>query len=254
MIREANYFEFNGIRSTDFNIRNVSISGGLYQESFLSNRTINEVVIRGKDKPYLFDVTKDPLSFQLSFFFEGGWDDDMLSEVVKWLDVDCYKPLFFDTNIDKVYYCMPVSSTDLMHNGLREGYVTLTMRCDSPYAYSRYMVTDWYNCTTSSITFELMNMGHKDILPFFDIVKVYDGDITITNMSRANSVMAITSLHDKEELTINGENEIIQTSLPNTYRYDNFNDFYLPLYVGNNIIQVTGLCKLKLEYRFKYTS
>lgn len=252
MIRESEYFEYAGRRSTEFGILNVAISEGLYQESFMPNRTINETIVRGREKPYFFEVTKEPKTFQLAFYFYEGWNDNLINEIAKWLNVDFYKPLSFSADWDKVYYCMPSESTDLIHNGLKQGYLTLTMRCDSPYSYSRDQVTPWFNVSSSPFTFEIMNRGHRDIKPFIYINKIGDGDISINNMSRSNSVMKVVSLKNGEQLKINGENEIIETSLSNISRYDNFNDFYLPLYVGNNVIQVTGTCKIKLQYRLKF--
>lgn len=254
MIKESLFFEFAGVRSTRFGILNVSVSSGLFTENLISNRTINEVTIRGREKPYFLDVTKDPNSFQVSFYFEEKWDNKLINEVTKWLDVDYYQPLSFSEDWDKVYYCMPVESTELIHNGLKEGYITLTMRCDSPYAYGRQSTTRWYECVDSPITFEVMNLGQKDIYPSIYISKTENGNVEISNLSRANSVTKINSLVKGEKVIINGENQIIETSLPNTYRYDNFNDFYMPLYVGNNRIQVTGSCKIKLQYRYKFNS
>jgi len=254
MIRESLYFKFAGTPSTRFKIMNVSINSGLYTESLISNRAINEVTIRGREKPYLIDVTKEPRSFQLSFYFEDKWDEKLINEVIRWLDVDYYQPLSFSEDIDKVYYCMPVDSTELIHNGLKEGYITLTMRCDSPYAYGHFSTLGWYEVKDSPIMFKVKNMGHKDILPFIDILKIENGNIEIENLSKANNVMKINSLLKNEKLSINGENQIIETNLPNTYRYDNFNDFYLPLYVGDNRIQVTGSCKIRFQYRYIFNS
>jgi phage-related protein len=251
---------------------NVSVSDGLYSESFMSSRSISEVKIRGREKPYFFEINKEPLSFQLSFAFKDGWNDKLISEVESWLDVDFYQPLSFSENLDKVYYVMPVESADLLHNGLKQGYITLTMRCDSSYSYSKDMVTPWYKCLdTNGGTFitpyqfvpddsiygtiiEIFNNGQKDIQPFITIQKDGDGDITIWNMSRAYSVMTFSSLVDGETISINGENEIIETSLPNTWRYNNFNDYYLPFFVGKNVIKVEGNCKIKFQYRYKFIS
>jgi phage-related protein len=272
LIRESLYFTFAGRKSSEFGILNVSVSDGLYSETFMASRTINEVKIRGREKPYFFEVNKEPLSFQLSFSFKEGWDNKLIAEVERWLDVDFYQPLSFSENFDKVYYVMPVESTELLHNGLKQGYITLTMRCDSPYSYGRDHVTPLYTCIdTKGGTFatpyqfipddkvdgtfiEIFNYGQKDILPFITIQKDGDGDIIVRNMSRANSVMTFSSLLDGETVSINGENEIIETSLPNTWRYNNFNDYYLPFFVGKNIIKVEGNCKIKFQYRYKYIS
>ncbi|MFS0657343.1 phage tail protein [Niallia alba] len=220
----------------------------------MSNRTINEMTIRGHDKPYFFELTKEPLSFQLKFYFEDSWDDNLIHEVIKWLNVDYYQPLSFSENLDKVYYCMPVDSPELIHNGLKQGYISLNMRCDSPYVYGRQSTTKWYECKDTPITFEVLNKGHEDIYPFIYIQKIDFGNVTITNLSKANSVTSFQSLSHNEKLLVNGENHIIESDIPNVYRYDNFNDFYLPLYVGNNRIQVSGKCKIKFQYRYKFVS
>ncbi|PKR82602.1 distal tail protein Dit [Heyndrickxia camelliae] len=254
MIRESLYFSFAERKSTDFGIYNVSISEGLFQENFISNRTIQEVKIRGNDKPYFFEVTKEPISFQLSFSFLDTWDDNKLREVARWLNVGFYQPLFFSEDIDRVYYCMPIESTNLIHNGLKQGYLTLTMRCDSPFAYGHDIVTQWYDCSTSSQIIEIDNLGDLDILPEIDIVKVGDGNVSITNLSRANSQTRLTGLKNGEEIYLNGDNQLIETNLPNTYRFENFNDYYLPFYYGKNRIQISSGCKVRFQYKYKFIS
>lgn len=274
MIRESLYFIFGseGIKSSDFGIINVSVAQGLYQEHFMATRSLNEVKIRGREKPYFFEVEKEPLSFNLTFCFKDGWDDDLFKKVQNWLNVDFYQPLIFSENPNKVYYAMPVDASELNHNGNKQGYITLTMRCDSPYSYSQDIVTPWYKCVSSAIgTFvspylfietgvknekfiEIINDGDRDILPQIFIEKNDDGDITVTNTSRANSIMQFTSLLDGEKISINGENQIIETNLPNVWRYDDFNDFYLPLVKGRNIIQIEGNCLIKFQYRYKFIS
>ena len=75
MIRESLYFSFADRRSTDFGIMNVSISGGLYEEQVAANKSIEEVFVPGNDRPYFLGVKKDPLQFQLHFYFEEKYND-----------------------------------------------------------------------------------------------------------------------------------------------------------------------------------
>jgi predicted phage tail component-like protein len=134
MIRESLYFTFAGRKSSDYGIMNVSIAAGLYEESFMANRTIKEIYIRGKDNPYHQEVAREPKSFQVTFAFEDTWDDDLINEVARWLDVEYYQPLIFSEEQEKVYYVMPVNDSTITHNGLKQGYLTLTFRCESPYS------------------------------------------------------------------------------------------------------------------------
>jgi predicted phage tail component-like protein len=253
MIRESIYFTFAGRNSSDYGIMNISFSTDLYNESFMANRNIKEIVIRGRETPYFQELTKEPKSIQLNFAFEDTWNDDLINEVARWLDVDFYQPLTFSEEPEKVYYVMPTNDSTVTHNGLKQGYLTLTMRCDSPYSYSRTKVTPWYDCTASDTTIiELYNKGDKAILPEVFINKVGLGTISITNLSNKGEMTSFTSISDNEQLYVNGENEIIETNLENIWRYDNFNDTYLTLYYGKNILQVNGKCKIKFQYRYKF--
>lgn len=251
MIRESEYFIFNNRKSTDFNIRNVSISSGLYEEPLFASRSIKEVKIRKRHKPYFIGIEKEPLSFQLSFYFDKGWDESSLQEVTKWLSVDYYKPLIFNANLERVYYAIPTDSPSLIHNGLKEGYITINMRCDSPYSYSPEKATPWYDC--SGITnLEFDNYGDTEIKPEILIKKKGYGDVSIKNLSSQNPEFNISNLLDKEEIYVDGENEIIETNLLNTWRYDDFNDNYLSIPYGRNILQVEGHCKIKFIYHFNF--
>jgi predicted phage tail component-like protein len=253
MIRESVFFTFANRKSSDFGIYNVTTQSGMYEENFMTNRSIKEFTIRGRENPYLQEVVKDPKSFQLNFAFQDTWNDDLINEVARWLDVDFYQPLTFSEEQEKVYYVMPVNDATLIHNGLKQGYITLTMRCDSPYSYSHMKVTPWYDSSDkdSSIV-EIYNYGDKTILPELFITKVDSGDLTIINLSNKGEQTVFTSIFDSEELYVNGENEIIETNLPNIWRYDNFNDNHLKLYYGKNTLQISGKCKIKFQYRYKF--
>jgi predicted phage tail component-like protein len=253
MIRESLYFTFAGRKSSDFGIINVAISTGLYEEPFMASRSIKEFTIRGQEKPYFQEITRESKSIQVSFYFENGWDDNLIREVARWLDVEFYQPLTFSEDEEKVYYVIPVDSSSIIHNGLKQGYITLTFRCDSPYSYSHTKVTPWYDLSNvDTLTIEINNLGDKAILPELNILKTTDGNLTIANLSNKGEVTSFTSLLANEELYVNGENQIIETNIPNTWRYDNFNDQYLNLRYGKNVLQINGNCKLKFKYRYKF--
>lgn len=252
MIKESLYFTYNGIKSTDYGIMNVAIDNNPYSEPFLANRTIKEFIVKGKKNPYHSYVQVDPLSFSLTFAFSDTWDDSTISQVKQWLYVDYYKPLIFSESPERVYYAMPVDSPTLVHNGLKEGYITLNFRCDSPFAFSPEIMTNWYDFSLSSANNLIIeNSGDITINPQIYITKVGAGDLQINNMNGSYS-MQFTNLLDQEELYINCDKTYIETSIPNFYRYDSFNDNYLKLVCGQNNIQVIGTCKIKFQYEFKF--
>ena len=249
-IKNALWFSYDGIKSIDYGIINVNIDTGILEETFLSNRQINEIIIKGRDKPYFQGIQKNPLILNLSWAFEETWDDELIREVTRWLDVDYYKELYFSTNINRIFYAIPIEEPKLIHNGLSQGYINLTMRCDSPYSYSPVYekIYDFSNNSIEGTNIKFENLGDVDLYPELWIQKVGNGDVSIIN----NGIeFKFTGLADQEEVYINNENNIIITNLYDTYRYDNFNNNYLKLlkYSVNNLT-IKGDFYLKMRYQF----
>lgn len=148
-IRDALYFSFAGKKSVDYGILNVTMSSGMYEESLAPSRSIQEVSIKGRDRPYFQGTKKDPLKFNVSFAFEDTWDTQKIREVTRWLtEQDYYQELYFTNDIgrdpERIFYALFVDDPVLVHNGIREGYVNLTVRCDSPYSYSPMFTSRLY--------------------------------------------------------------------------------------------------------------
>lgn len=59
-MKEGIEFYYDGIRSTDMGLSNVQITSGLFSETFIADREIDEVTVRGNDKPYFQGVKRSP--------------------------------------------------------------------------------------------------------------------------------------------------------------------------------------------------
>jgi phage-related protein len=151
-MKEGIDFYYDGIRSRDMGIFNVELNSGLFNEPFIAAREIKEIEIRGNDKPYFQGVKRSPLSFKLSFAFDGSYNEARIREVARWLDQDFYKPFYTTDNTERIFYCMLNSSSELLHNGLKQGYITLEMRCDSPFSYSPQFTSRTYFWDEAPIT------------------------------------------------------------------------------------------------------
>lgn len=143
-MKEGLEFYYDGIKSTDMGLINVQIGSGLFEEPFVAEKTIREIKVRGNDKPYFQGVERSPLIFSLTFAFEDYYDHEKIRKVARWLDQDYYKPFYTTDNPNRIFYCMLHSSSSLLHNGLKQGYVEIEMRCDSPYSYSLQQMSEWY--------------------------------------------------------------------------------------------------------------
>lgn len=260
MIRESNHFSFDGIKSTRFGIVNVKIEDGLYSETIAGSKEINEVFIAGRRDPYFFGIVEEPITIKLKFFFPDGWDEEQLDRTIRWLNVDTYRPLFFEGDIDKVYHALPIDGIDKIHNGLKEGYLELTMRCSSSRAMSHDMYTPIINTKEKASLkglekhiINISNKGHVSTFPDIWIEKTDKGSIEIRNLSNGNELFKLDNIKIGEKLFVDCENEVINTSLERTYRYDDFNDNYLELKYGVNELELSPNMIIRMRYKYIYS-
>ena len=132
---------------------NVTLSSDMYDEPFLAQRNIKTQSIRGKNKPYFYEVEREPLTFKLSFAFLETWDENKIRSIARWLDQDYYKEFYMSDNPNKRYFTILNGDSRLVHNGLKQGYVELEFLCDSSYAYSPVYETELFDFTTNPLIF-----------------------------------------------------------------------------------------------------
>lgn len=256
---------YNGVHCSEIGLVLVSTnttSGGgsnsLYQENFLAPRQIVEIEIKRRKwqrTPYFQHILRTPIEFDLVFWFNNGWTNEMIRTVGRWLDQEYYKPMVFDDKIDTVFYALPNGQPTITHDGYGSGYVTIHMRCNSPYAFSPVYTSDLYDLSNNSANgtvIQIENGGDLSVLPEISLVKVGAGDVHIFNQTDGNLDFGFTGLSDQEDLYISNEKETIITNLPNTYRYSNFNGNFLEVVRGVNNLLITGNCKIQFRYQFKF--
>lgn len=249
-IKDKLYFNFAGESSRDYNLISIVLDKGMYEETFVASRDINEAKIKG-GKPILNSVESSPLDFDLTIAFENTFTDNDIDRVIRWLFVDYYRPLYFEGKEDKVYMCMPVDDAKIVHNGLNEGYITLTMRCDSSNVYSPLTVTPLEIVSDSSII-TINNDGHFDVYPEISIKKNGAGTIVIENLDDGGSIFEVRDLTDQEDIYLNCEKEIIKTDIVGVYRYDKIIGEFPRLVFGTNRMKITGDCTIQFRYKNKY--
>lgn len=256
MIKSSLYFMFDNESSEYYRMLNVSIEGGLFSEPFVHNRSILEQQVRNNPKPYFQGIKTEPLQFNLTFY----WDVDEITEedkqaVKRWLIKPYYAPLVFSEQKHRVYYAMFVDTSELFHNGIN-GYVTVTVRCNSAYAYSHVMESELYDLRSNvhdGTEIEFANDGDTYCNPIIYIKKHGNGNVSIENLSDGGNKIEITDLIDGEMLEIDCESEDIYTSLDNTYRIDNVVDYqFLQIGVGINRLLIKGNCEIKFIYQYKF--
>jgi len=246
------HFSYDGITSEDMCVMSVHVSSGLLEEAFVPNREIREEKIRGRDKPYFLGYDLSPFEFPLTLYFEN-LEENKKREIARWLMVDYYKPLIFKGHPERIFYCMYTGDVKEMHNGLNQGYITLNMRCNSPFSYTPIYTTDIYDLSSNPIhgtKIDFENIGDMDCKPYIMLEKIGAGDISIINTSDSGKKLKMVDLLDGDVLNIDCENEEIETEIAGVYRYGNHNGVFLSLPRGLNRIEVHGTCRLQIKYRF----
>lgn len=249
-IKDKLYFNFNEVSSSTYGLVNINFDG-MFEETLVASRNINETVIRGNSKPLFHSVDDSPLEFDMTIAFENGFDDTMIDNVIKWLFVGSYRPLYFEGKENRVYYCMPIGESTIAHNGLNKGYLTITMRCDSSNLYSQVVTSDLTNVVTES-TITLQNDGHFDVYPEISIKKNGVGTIVIESLDDNGNIFEIRDLTNLEDIYLNCEKEIIVSDVPGVYRYDKMNGEVPRLVIGQNRFKITGNCTIQFRYKNKY--
>lgn len=157
-ISESIDFYYDGVLASSMGLINCHISSGLYEEPFLANKEIREVKVRGKENPYNMGVEREPLSFKLTFAFENPWDEAGIRAVARWLHQDTFKPFYTVENPDRIFYCQMVGSSELIHNGVNQGYVQLEFYCNSPFSYTKQISQ---TITPATPTFSRASIAYK---------------------------------------------------------------------------------------------
>jgi phage-related protein len=251
-IKNISHFHYAGIDSRDMGVINVSLDSGLYEDSFGASRTIIEEKTPFRDEPYFFGFNNEPRQFQLSFYFVDGWDEFKIRQVVRWLKQDYYQPLYFwDAVPERIYNCLVVDEPKIIHNGLQQGFLTLTFRCDSPYSYSHFY-EETYEIGDTPFEWDIYNSGDVTITPNIEFKKIGNGDFSIMNYRNGGKEVKVSNLLDQEIIKINGDRCTIETSLVNQYRYNDFNNQSLELVYGKNTLKFTGKGTINLLIRYKF--
>lgn len=258
-MREAISFIYNGVASEDMGVIIASPNGGLFEEDFLPKRTIIEAKIPYRDNPYHQRVELEPLSFSLTIFISEWKERDNLRQIAKWLYQPYYKPLVFGTNLNRIYYALFEGDSRLFHNGSKDGYITLNVRCNSPYTNSEVKTTDVVSSRIFNPANEesIYNLGDFEIKPKAWIKKtVSAGDVQIENLSNGQ-IVKIKGIQNGEEIFIDFNREEIVSSLEylNVYRHDDHNNVWLTLeneFDGENQLKFTGDFDIHFSYEMKY--
>ena len=243
-------FSYDGITSKSMGVTQVKVGDGLFEDDMMSNRTLEVETVRGRDSAYLKHVGRDMITIEMTLYIENGFDEEKLDRLRGWFDKDYYKPFFFDERGDRIVWALLESNMRLSHDG-EQGYFTVTLKANSAYWHTPVVAIEY----EKPGTYQLENKGVGVIYPVYELYA--NSNITesspfkIRNL-RTNEEMVVHEMAQGEKMTIDTMNESVASSLPNIYRYDAWNEQYLPLARGNNLLEISGDVHVVVKYRARY--
>lgn len=244
------YFYYNGKSSKDFNIISVVTDNGMFEETLVADRHLDEIKIPKRMRPFFNRIEEESLEFDLTLAFDGYFDDKKIREVIEWLFQDYYKPLYFEGYENKIFYCLPIGSSNIIHNGLEQGYITITMRCDSPRVYGQ-IITHKFTKAQTPKTITINNDGSDEVKMFIKFTNTSAGNITITNNGYN---VVIDKVLAGEEIIVDTEKSLVEGNVANHYHYNSLvgDISKLSLSKGTNKVNIIANADVEIYYRKQY--
>jgi phage-related protein len=252
---ESLHFTYNGKSSKDYGVFIGTVGGGLFRENFSPNRTIVETTAVGNPIPFLQRVDEGISTFTFQIVVVDLKMRNQLRSIARWLYLDEYKPLVFESNPDIQIDAMFTGKSEFIHNGVYDGYITLTVKPRTPYLQSIPHKLTWKSTNTPS-SFEFYNNGDKPLRFRMNIKKtISNGDVIIRNEDY-NEELKINTLFKDEEVLVDCRWEFLKSSLEERlirYLGDAHNDVWLEIEPEDEVkLTFIGNFEIEMEYRYTY--
>lgn len=251
-MRHGIHFNFDGKWSYDMGVYKANIQGGLFEDAIISDKTILEERVEGRNTPYFYGVDYSPTSMTFSIMFEDNLTTTKKREVLRWLNQDSYKPLYMKDDSERIWNVMVTNDANVIHNGLRSGYIELNFQANHPHTLmpKKSSKVHIIRQNKGSKTIEFENKGDFDCLPEVHITKYGSGDLQIRNLTNDTGIFGFKGLIEGEKLVVDCAHKTIETN-EIRHRYGDFTNNYLIMKRGVNILNVTGDCDLQFKAVFQ---
>jgi len=250
------FFEFNGIRSSEFGLQIVRLDSGMFGVPMVSSKGIVEDEVTRSLSPYFYRAKYQPLTFKLTFTtLDGVMDTDTLYKICGWLFTSTYKPFISSEKPSVMLYCMGINQSDFITNGLNSGYFEIEFRARDPYyltlpSVQTFDLSDNETETMIQII-NYSNIGQDYYYPEveFELLDNSTG-IQIYNINDGNRLFGFSGLNLLEKIYVDNHKKII-ISESNSYRFDKLTGRrWLRLTRGVNNLRVVGKCNLQFRCQF----
>lgn len=257
-------FEYDGLYLSDFGFIICDFNGtsGVNVISAGSKITFN-TISRNKGKNYSLASTQYDECIQATYQIcknqcvnqNTEITSDEYRDLIRWLNRKeflTFRAIDNDETREAVYYNASFNVSKITIGGVLYG-LELSLETDKPFGYgqeqtiSLEITEESQTCIISDLSDEI---GY--IYPSMTITCASDGDLSIEN-DMTDCLMLIKNCSVGEIITIDGDTQIISSSLDSHHIYDDFNFEFFK--IGNtytnrdNTITVSKPCTLEIKYR-----
>ena len=243
---------FNGVNSMRFGLQLCGVDNSNERE-FGFNKSIEKVTnVNGYS--VISSVTKNTQTYSIQLAKLDNYGNPMpisdseLRMISRWLfRDDSYGNLMVETRNGEFveYYGMFIKGS-IWQNEARHGYITVDFEMASPYGILKYQD---YECDVEgekTITIESRH-DYDEFNPIDIEVEVLSSDLTITNETTNQTIVLSRIDNSCRRLRIYNENirHIVNIDNPTMNVKPKFNNVYMDLAFGDNVIKIVGDCHIK---------
>lgn len=261
-------FTFDGILSSTYNMKSIrTSSGGFLTETLIGAANIMEVEHPNDFKPHLQKITRSPIEFTKQFALldqydrPKKWTETDRQVIANWLFHNEYKPISFSDRPGIVYNV--IASANLSLNTINEtGYVEITFRSNSPYAWktAREIVLPAGTTTSSSVAIVIDNYIAVDKIYPTILLERQSGITSATNVQGWTATPSVANVIGVSNALIPTVNKVYINSKyrsitnydtkASLYRYKGTTGFDFPYLVkGSNTFYASKGWKATIKFQ-----
>lgn len=161
---QGKVFEYDNVSSEELGLYVVH-NDGLLEQSFGLNREINTESIRDIPSPYHYSNEDSPLEGTLLLYSEAPWTLKQKRRVSRFLYKNTFKTFISEDNPDIIYNLMFCGESILKTGMGDKGYIEIDYICDSPWAWSKPLITEYYLTLEelkNGFEFEINNISNSN--------------------------------------------------------------------------------------------
>lgn len=251
---KSDTFIFDGVSSDLYGLKIVNVENDGFKSMFGTDRGIDEDDNFG-NIPIFYGIRESCPEFQIELTRVDvnlnvlPINDSDLRIIGKWLFKKEYKPL--EVN-GLVYYVIFTKGTR-WDNGSNMGYLNLTIRMSSPYAYTPIMNSYHTIKGVKKIDLDNISSYDEDIYPDVEFELFEDGDFKITNMT-TKEIFEFKDLLKGSKINCYNEGlkQLIDKEKTNDNLMSKFNKKWIRLVSGKNKIKIESKnAKVRIVYQSK---